>query len=390
MLHMHSVESFFNQHFLQILFVHIFISFVLAYMLHFLLKKRFTNTKENAQKDMKEWMGIEDETVRGKLAKLLFRFSFHKYNTVHSIFMLFLLNFSMPLLGYISALWIALYLRNVEYKEQIQTTHILNLDEFEEIFNETKRVFGESALLDMMNNPYVPKSKKLQALASIAASLNPSNLKVVQETLKSKDDEIRMFGYAILNKTELSLNARINNALDQLKEIQQTTPIDEEELGVVKKHLGYLYWELIYFGFAQDILQKEFLVTIYNYIDDAEKIFYKLIMQLKKDIDQEEELAQQKDTVELRKLYGYFIECKVLKGKIAMKEGQPQAAVTEFTIAIEISENELDSDLSYVYPYVAEIYYDQQQFRATKTIMKKAQNLEYNTKLYPLVLQWSA
>ncbi len=401
------VQLFFEEHFYTILFLHIAISLILAYMLHFLLEKRFFDNADLHKADVQELESIEDHTIKGKIAKKLFLISFHQYNRIHAYVMLFFLNFSMPLLGYASALWIAVYLRNVTYTKKLETTHVLNLDEFEEIFNETKRIFGESALLDMMNNPYVPKSKKLQALAAISQNVTPINLKVVQETLKSKDDEIRMFGYAILNKTELSLNAKINGALESLKEEQSSENPNPLKIALIEKRLAYLYWELIYYGFAQDVLEKEFLQTIHTYIDKAEHFFASEIKVIQQKIARyKHKLNEQKETnesavqksskyesrllKELRRFYEYYIDAKILKGKIAMRRREYEEAIEEFTVAITIAEDDLNSDLSSVYPYIAEIYFNEKRYILTKKILQKATNLEFNTKLYPIIEQWRA
>ena len=93
---------------------------------------------------------------------------------------------------------------------------------------------------------------------------------------------------------------------------------------------------------------------------------------------------------ELRRSYEEYIEIKVLKGKLRMRQHEYTKAIEEFTIALSVAEDELESDLSYIYPYIAEIYYNEGRYRITKEVMQKALNLEYNTKLYPLVLQWRA
>ena len=390
MLQPSELKAGLENYFYIILFVHIFISALLAYMLHFLLKKRFVDTPELRRRDEEDLASIEDDTLRGRIARRLFRLSFHRYNSLYAFFTLFLLAFSMPIAGYASAMWIAYYLRSVIYTKQEYSTHTLNLDEFDEIFAQTKRIFGESALLEMMNNPYIPKSKKLQALVELSQNLDPVNIKVVQETLKSEDDEVRMFGYAILNKTELSINRQINKALEKL----QKEDVTKEEAAYLKKRLAALYWDLVYYGFAQDVLESEFLEMIYSYDDEAEHYFRLKIMELKERLDhlldnQEEDLKGYL-LGELRKSYEEYIEIKVLKGKIRMRQDKHTQAIEEFTIALSIAEDELDTDLSYIYPYIAEIYYNEGRYKITREVMQKACNLEYNTKLYPLVLQWRA
>ena len=390
MLQPSELKTGLENYFYIILAVHFVVSVLLAYMLHFLLKQRFVDTPELRRRDEEELASIEEDSLRARIARWLFRLSFHRYNSVHAFLLLFWLNFSMPVVGYVSAMWIAYYLRSVVYERHEQMTHTLNLDEFDEVFAHTKRMFGESALLEMMRNPYIPKSKKLQALVELSQNLDPVNIKVVQETLKSEDDEVRMFGYAILNKTELSINKHINEALQKL----QREDVTKEEEAYLKKRLAALYWDLVYYGFAQDVLESEFLEMIYRYDEEAERFFRMMIQELKERLghllDNQEEDMKEYLLSRLRKLYEEYVEIKVLKGKLEMRRHEYTKAIEEFTIALGVAADELDMDMSYIYPYIAEIYYNEGRYKITKEIMQKALNLEYNTKLYPLVLQWRA
>ena len=73
-----------------------------------------------------------------------------------------------------------------------------------------------------------------------------------------------------------------------------------------------------------------------------------------------------------------------------MRKKEYDEAIEEFTIAITIAEDDLQSDLSYIYPYIAEIYFNEKRYLLTKKILQKATNLEFNTKLYPIIEQWRA
>ncbi|NPA66214.1 MAG: hypothetical protein GXO11_04950 [Epsilonproteobacteria bacterium] len=408
MLKTNNITLFFDEHFYIILVIHIVLSLLLAFYLHFWLKKRFISNDITTLKDLEELKLINTNTLRGKLLKFFFQYSFHKYNPVHSIMFLFFLNFSMPLFGYVASLWIAYYLKTVRYKRIVQTTHMLNLDEFETIFNETKRIFGESSLLEMMTNDYIPKTKKLQAIASLASNINPTNLRIIQETLKSKEDEIRLFGYAILNKEELALNNTINKTLEELRKEETSEHPDQEKIAIYKKKLAYVYWEMVYNGFAQDILEKEFLKTIEIYAYEAERYFRNLIFSLEKKYarlqskakpykkqektEEEEQLEEEiaKLDLDLKRLIGHFVDLTVLIGKIEMKKGDYQKAIEAFTLAIETAKAELNENLSFLYPYIAEIYFIEGRYSLTKNVLQQAQNLEFNAKLYPIVQQWRA
>jgi len=399
MFQINKMTIFFEENFTTILITHILVSLFLAYFLHFLLKKRFISNNITTLKDLEELKEINPQNFKTRLLKFLFQFSFHKYNHIYSIVFLFFLNFSMPLFGYIASLWIVYFMVTVKYKKTVQTTHTLNLDEFETIFNETKRIFGESSLIDIMTNDYVPKSKKLQALASLSNNINPTNLHIIQETLKSKEDEIRLFGYAILNKEEHILNNSINETLEKLRKEEKAENKNQEFIAIMKKQLASLYWEMVYNGFAQDVLEKEFLKTIENYaleseyyfktqIDSLKIHYFKIQEDLNQNKEKEEEILQIEKNI--KRNYEKFIDLQILIGKIHMRKHNYQEAIEAFTLAIETSKTELNNNLTFLYPYIAEIYFQEKRYHLTKNILKQAQNLEFNTKLYPIIQQWRA
>jgi tetratricopeptide (TPR) repeat protein len=372
-----------------------------------MIRKRFELTRAEMKNDLKQLYEIDTSSLRGKILKKLFHLSYHRYNFQNSIVFFFFYCFSMPVISYLAAFWIAYYLKTVRYSKGSQTTHVLNLDEFEMIFIETKRVFGESSLLEMMTNDYVPKSKKLRALASMANNITPSNLQIIHETLKSKEDEIRLFGYAILNKAELSLSEKINKLLQELKVEQKKEHPNQEHIAIIHKRLAHVYWEMVYTGFAQDILEKEYLATIENYAHSAKEYFENAILSLKPklmrknkeilssealDEDQKELLDEDIMTLEstLKSYYENFVDLTALMGKIYMRKKMYEEAVEAFVLAIETAQSELNNGMSFLYPYIAEIYFINGRYNLTKNVLNKAVNLEFNATLYPIIQQWRA
>jgi tetratricopeptide (TPR) repeat protein len=400
-------KYFFEEYFFLILSVHTIISFILAILLYFMVRKRFRLTRGRIKNDISQMMEINDISIRGKILKKLFHLSFHRYNFQNSVIFFFFYCFSMPVISYLAAFWIAYYLKTVRYKNTTQTTHVLNLDEFEMIFKETKRVFGESSLLEMMTNDYVPKSKKLRALAAMANNITPSNLQVIQETLRSKEDEIRLFGYALLNKAELSLSEKINQALRKLKYEKKQNHPDKLHIAILEKQLAHTYWEMVYTGFAQDVLEKEYLATIEQYATSAKEFFEHSLVTLKeelikknketltsKEVDQDQEETIQEELSELeatiKSYYEHFVDLTALMGKIYMRKKMYEEAIEAFILAIETSKSELNNGMSFLYPYVAEIYFTDGRYHLTKNVLNKAVNLEFNAKLYPIIQQWRA
>ena len=185
---------------------HALISLLLAFFLSGLLIKRFI--KSSKEVDARDKKRLEVISQRSSIFKVLFNASLHKNNRLTSIFFIFLFIFAMPVVGYIFAIWTTLYLKKVSYDKKVSNTNILNLDEFGISFLKVERIFGEGSMSDLMTNKYAPKSKKLKALSSLSSRLSPANLRIIRSTLSSTDDEIRMYGYATINKAEKALNIK--------------------------------------------------------------------------------------------------------------------------------------------------------------------------------------
>jgi len=386
--------------------IHIIISAILAFILMFFLAKRFKRRNEEIDKrDVLRLEGIENRSL---LFKLLFRVSLHKNNAATSFFFIFLFNLSMPILGYIASLWITYYIRVVKYEKHVSNTNILNLDEFGISFLKIERIFGEGSMSDLMTSKYAPKSKKLKALSSLASSMSPANLKIIRQTLTSTDDEIRMFGYAILNKAEKALSIKINKQLNILNaEYDEDDKSKKETIANAAKELAPLYWEMIYTELSHESLKKNFLTEVKKYINIA-KDFY---IQGHEKVQDELEICQhelqeytqqenQEETTETtkeilqEKLYStqlkatiYNETCSklyILMGRVYMNEHNYNDAKTEFTLAQELSTEEL----SYILPYLAEIHFITGNYKITKAILNQSETLGLNPTLYPIMEQW--
>lgn len=377
--------------------IHVIISFILALVLTIYLKKRFVNNEEMREKDRKRVAEIEDSSL---IFRLFFKISLHKNNRIMSFLFLFLFNIAMPLLGYPLSIWVALFLRKVSYKKRVSNTSILNLDEFGFSFLKVERIFGEGSLSDLMTNESAPKAKKLKALSSLAAHISSSNLRIVRETLSSKDDEIRMFGYAILNKAEQSLNAPINQYITQFNDSK-----DAEEYEEKKRHayaankLSFLYWELIYTELVHDSLKVNFLADVTHYLHIARDFYLDEMNQLEKELEEsgdkkfenmeeqssyEEKITEDKDRYQALK--ELITKLYILKGRVYMSQEKYDEAKVEFTIAQEVHAEKLSN----VLPYLAEIYFLTGNYRVVNSILSNADDLKLNATMHPIIEQWRA
>jgi hypothetical protein len=413
---------------ISLIFVHVVISLVLAIILSKFVTKRFPKDSGKVQKN--DAFRLEEIENESWIFKLLFRVALHRNNRITNIFFMFIFNLAVPVIGYIFSIWITLYLKNVSYEKKVANTNILNLDEFGMSFLKVERIFGEGSMSDLMVSKYAPKSKKLKALSALANNPSPANLKIIRQTLASTDDEIRMFGYAIINKAEKSLNVKINYYLDIFNELNQEEDPDEEKVRVDRrqgkrgkkeriaeaaKELAPLYWEMIYTELSHESLRGSFLDEVEKYVNIAKDFYanetkniYKAIERLEgkikeinKDIKNNVIKDKEKDNHQIkrelvkaldlqnRKLIKYNeINTKlyVLMGRVYVKRGKFNDANTEFTIAQELHTVES----SFILPYLAEIHFITGNYRVVSSIMKKATDLELNSTLYPIVEQWKA
>ena len=386
-----------------IIFVHTLLSLLLAIFLSKYIAKRFISSDVTI--DARDKLRIEAMEEKSLFVRLLFSASLHKNNPKTTLAFFFLFIFTMPLIGYVASIWLAWYLRTIQYTKKVTNTNILNLDEFGISFLKVERIFGEGSMSNLMTSKYAPKSKKLKALSALASKMTPANLRIVRQTLSSTDDEIRMFGYAIMNKAEKSLSMRINKYLSIYNAEIQKEKKSEERIASAAKEIAPLYWEMIYTELSHDSLRDGFLKEVIKYASVAKEYYVAQESQLAKRVAEIEEQLNslQRDEVvkrsdqlsieedrykksleEYKKNNEICIKLYVLMGRVYMLKKEYDTAITEFTIAQELN----DSASSYILPYLAEIHYIKGNYTTVKAILNQGKDLYLNSTLYPVVEQW--
>lgn len=385
--------------------IHIILSLVVAIVLSRYTLKRFAyNTKAIEKRDAHRLEEIIDQSI---FFKLLYQISLHKNNQKTNIAFMFLFNFSIPVIGYIFSIWIAWYLKNVSYEKKVSNTNILNLDEFGVSFLKVERIFGESSMSDLMTSEHAPKSKKLKALSALANNPSPANLKIIRQTLSSTDDEIRMFGYAIINKAEKALNIKINQYVEMLHNEDEEERVEKKAFAA--NELAYLYWEMVYTELSHESLKENFLEEVIKYINIAKSFYisesdnierkieeYELsikkaaaLVETSKDIpyEQTQEYYTENLKIEKAKFEKYGEICTklyILMGRVYMNKQEYENAKVEFTLAQELQAQQL----SYILPYLAEIHFLTGNYNVVKAIINSSKDLELNATLYPIITQW--
>lgn len=262
-----------------------------------------------------------------------------------------LFNLSLPIVGYFATFWIAYYFKTVSYKKEVENTSFLDLELFGTDFIEVQRRFGEGSIQDMMLNKYVPTTKKIQALVSMAENISQENVQIIKSTLSSSDDEVRLYSFAIIDKIERSINGKIYKSLHAYQHVSE-----EKEQARLAKELAFLYWEMIYFELSEESLKNYLLKEVKGYIEVA------------------------------RTFYDDDLKLHILLGKVYMLEKDYIRASSEFTLANQLSEEELP----FVKSYLAEINFLTGHYKVVKNIINESEGLDLNSKMYPITQQWKA
>ena len=249
---------------------------------------------------------------------------FH-YSQKKIFYFFFLFNFSLPVLGYLSSLWILYYLLHVRYVEELKEINFLDLELFENEFINIRREFGESSIQNI--------------------------IEIIKDTLSSSNDEVRLFGFAIIDKIERGINGKIYKLLDSFN-----SDITEQKKASIARDLTYLYWEILYFQLSDDSINTFILTQVKHYIAIAKEV------------------------------YADDIKLRILSGRVLMMEKQYDEAESEFHKANELS----GENIPFVMPYLAEIAFIRGDYHTVSVMMQETPDLDLNSKLYPIVQQWSA
>lgn len=392
MITMNSVFSLYEQHIYIIISLHLLLSAFLAYFSSIYLLQRFVKSgKSIKEKDKKRLDEIEEESF---FFKILFQLSLHKYNQITAFSFILFFNIAIPFLGYPFTIWLVWYMVHLTYEASPVNTNIINLNEFQTSFLKITRTFGEGSMINLMNNQYIPKSKKIKALSILASSNSPVSLHIIKQTLSSQDDEVRLFGYAILNKREKSINTQINHSLQIIYSQLNKEDKDEEKIAFAAKELAFLYWELVYTELSHDSLKNNFLTSSILYLEMAKDYYIAQINTIvnniqtyeKEDVDLLHLDKVRKERKKLEETYTVCAKIFTLMGRIYMYRKEYEKAKEEFTIAKEL----LPEHSSLLIPYLAEVYYITKKYQIVKAILKQNTELKLNAKLYPVITQWES
>ncbi|QOP44916.1 hypothetical protein FM071_00835 [Sulfurimonas paralvinellae] len=376
---MDKLFTFYTHHFYLLFSIHIFITLMLAL---FISRYALIRFPKECSKDRYRLEALKD---RSAFFKFLFFASLHKNNPLSIFLFVVSFNLAIPFAGYFLTLWLFWYMVHVKYQAKAVQTNMLNLDEFETSFLKIERTFGEGSMINLIENSYIPKSKKIKALSILANNPSPISLSIIKQTLTNDDDEIRLFGYAILNKTEKNINDRINKYLDVIrKESTKGEARDEKKVAFASKELAFLYWEMVYTELSHESLKKNFLNSALLYLNLAQEFYMQELNQLTEEFHEKKQSPSFNRTLE--DLYFTCSSIYTLKGRIFTLKQNYEKAQEYFTLA----ESLIDEKSTAILPYLAEVYFITKRYSIVKSILNHSHDLAYNPKLYPLIKQWES
>jgi len=358
------VFQFIDNYFIFAVMIHIFLSVVIALIVAIYIKKRFVTTGYEHE-DLKRLQLVENKT---HFHRFLFHASLHRNNLKSSFSFFFIFNFSMPLVGCITAFWFAWQLVHTKYPTQVVSSDMLNLDEFGTSFLEVRRVFGEGSFNNIILSKHTSAQKKIHALNILSTNLTPANLRIIKQTLSSSEDEVRMFGYAIINKAEQKLAKSINIELELFKEAKERT--DEQQMADSANELAFLYWEMLYSELSNETLNDEFMRQVRYYVELAIELF-------------SNQFKDQGDANEDNLLFK-LSRIHQLYGRYYMRLQEYENAITQLTLSQELHKE----NATFVLPYTAEAYFYAGRYDITKSILNQLSLLEINATIHPLIEQW--
>lgn len=258
-------------------------------------------------------------------------------------------NFVLPGIGYLMTIWIVYYLATVSYDKQLSHINYINMIEFENEFPEIQRIFGEGSMNNLLNNTSAPSSLKMKALVSLADNLSKSDVMLIKNALSDKNDEIRLYSFAIIDNLERGINSKIHKTLQKFLEAS-----NEEKSMNAAGELAYLYWDMVYFELTDSNLK--------IFIIDEVKKYANIVL----------------------KADPHNKNMNILLGKTYMMLEEYTQSKHYFSLAVKEEKSR-----DFIIPYLAEIAFHQKDYKRVKTILNRTTELNTNALLHPIVAQWS-
>jgi tetratricopeptide (TPR) repeat protein len=206
----------------------------------------------------------------------------------------------------------------------------------------------------IMNNEHIPISLRLSALTMLAEHPDKRNLALIKRLLASRNDEIRLFSFSVVDGVEHEINEKIHKALQLFENREEGDPQKIE----AAEQLAYLYWELVYLELADEVLTDFLLQEVERYARYA--------------VEREREAPR---------LY-------ILLGRVAFERRDLEIAKNYFEQALERGRKVGMESIDYILPYLAEIANSLRNFTEVRRLLEEVKNDEFNANLHALKEVW--
>ena len=285
-------------------------------------------------------------------ALLAFQLLPYRYKTPRRpvVCLLFAPIYFLPILGFVGIL-IAVFVPALLPKFIAQQNfRLLQLPEPDPHERTQQAPFGRTGARSFLSNTKAPMDLRLRALVGLQNIPSRVSSPLLRDLLADPAEDIRLLAYGMLDNLEKRLNSKIHKTLQDYHDAQ-----DNDEKILAARKLSQLFWELLYQGLVQGDLAKHAAEQALNFTqialeaDDADPGLY------------------------------------LARGRLLQQAGFIEKAQEDYNKALS-----LGLPNPRVIPYLAEIAYDQRNYREVKQLLASMHNWQSLPKLQPIIKFWSS
>ncbi len=269
-----------------------------------------------------------------------------KYKRKETVFFIFIVSFSLTILGYLGGMCLVLLLR----KQKAYIPPVTESFSMEMVLKEdvkfSGRKFGEGAITQMAKAAHYTSRQETLMIGKDLK--HPAVLKFIRSSLHNPSDEIRLYAFNLLARVEEEINSNIANLKEGLKKEK-----DRTKRAQIHSELARLYWEFVYMKITDKELEDINLEEAFFHIEEAMKV------------------------LDNPNVY-------LLAGRIYLRKGRKEKALFFLEKAYKMG-----IPASRVIPYIAEIYFESRNYTKIKEMFSKWDGLTLYPNLYFIYLFWN-
>lgn len=208
-------------------------------------------------------------------------------------------------------------------------------------FNFGMRRLGEASVSLLPEKENVPLEIRLELINLLNQYKSPWSIRIVENLLKDKEDEVRLLGYSVLDKLETRISKKVEYFLDKYHGAKE-----KKEKAILVRNIAYAFWDFLYYNLVDTEMEKVILKKIEFFLEEAKKV-------LPKD--------------------PYVL---VLLGRMALRQGKQQEAIFWLSRAKEYGASNYST-----IPYLAEAFFALRDFTSLKKIANEFKEFVEHPKL---------